>query len=141
MSLRRTVEENFKNRLSVALANTKYKVVGGVEREDRPASTVIVMGGEGTTAVPELNMPYGNYTCDLSVIIMSPIDIESVAEHNDVADIVDKCMQQRDTKKVAVVEKLHLYDTQKISIGEANDNEGRKVGTVYNYKVVLNYTP
>lgn len=141
MSLRRTVELNFKERLSRVFAGSKYKVLEGVSREDRPNPCVIVVAGEGVDAFSDVPNSLGNYTCDLSIIIMSSIDIDSVSEHNDAIEMVLRELNTRDARKVSLVEKLYLYDLVKTSVGEANDEANRKIGAVINYRVTLNYAP
>lgn len=141
MSLRRTIELNYKERLQRAFEGTKYQVVESVSNKERPSPVVIVMGGEGQAALSDLPNSYGNYTCDISIIIMSSLDVDGVDQHNDAVDIVSRTLDSRDARKVPLVEGLYLYDLVRVSIGEANDEENRKIGSIFNFKATVNYYP
>lgn len=139
MSLRRAVELNFQSRLERALEGSRYKVVGGVFDGEKPNPCVIVIGGEFDPAFPELNDSKGNYLCDLSVLVLSSIDVDGINQHNDACAVVTSVFNLQETRKLSLVEKLYLYDVVKTGVGEENDPENRKIGSVFNFKVVLNY--
>lgn len=139
MSIRRTIEANFQTRLQKEFEGTKYKVVGGVERDERPSPCIIVTGGEAQPAFADLSDSAGNYNCEVSVLVLSSMDKESLDEHNDAVERVMQCMKKYEVRKQSVIEGLYLYDTVKVNVGEANDNEMRKVGAVLNYRTVFNY--
>jgi hypothetical protein len=141
MSLRRAVEFNFKERLQRAFEGTRYAVVEGVSNKERPNPCIIVLAGEGTSAFPNLSDSLGNYNCDVSIIVLSSLDVDGVDQHNDAVDIVSRTLSGRDVRKVSLVENLYLYDFIKISVAESNEPEGRKIGTVFNYKATVNYYP
>jgi hypothetical protein len=54
---------------------------------------------------------------------------------------VSKTLATRDARKVALVENLYIYDLVRISIGEANDEANRKIGSVFNFRATVNYNP
>jgi hypothetical protein len=139
MSIRRTVEGNFQSRLRATFNGSKYTVVGGVEREERPSPCLIVTAGEAVPAFTDLSDSNGNYNAEVSILILSSMDKETIDEHNDAVSMAMSCMDKRDTKKVSVMEGLYLYDTVKVNVGEANDPEMRKIGSVLNYRTVFNY--
>lgn len=141
MSLKRTLELNYKERLQRAFEGTKYTVVEGVSNKERPSPVIIVMAGEGQAALTNIPDSLGNYTCDLSVIVMSSIDVDGVDQHNDAVERVSKTLATREARKVPLVENIYLYDLVRISIGEANDEPNRKVGSVFNFKATVNYFP
>lgn len=141
MSLRRAIELNFKSRLERAFEGSRYKVVEGVSKEERPSPVVIVIAGEGQSAIPELPDDLGNFICEVSVIIMSSIDVDGVDQHNDAVWRVSSCLATRDAKKVSLVEGLYLYDFVRLSQGESNDEAQRKIGSVFNYRATVNYNP
>jgi hypothetical protein len=141
MSLRRAVEFNFKGRLEKVFQGTKYKVVEGVSREERPSPVIIVLAGEGSVAFTDIPDSFGNYTCDVSIIILSSIDVDSVDEHNDAIERVMSTLNTREAKRQSIVENLHVYDIMQMSVGEANDEAARKLGAVINYKATVNYLP
>jgi hypothetical protein len=139
MSIRRTIEANYQTRLQKEFEGSKYKVVGGVERDERPSPVIIVTGGEAMPAFSELADSFGNYNCEVSILVMSSMDKETVDEHNDAVSKVMKCMSSRDARKISVIQGLYIYDLVKVNVAEANDNEMRKVGTVVNFRAVFNY--
>ena len=139
MSIRRTIEANYQTRLQKEFEGSKYKVVGGVERDERPSPVIIVTGGEAQPAFAELSDSAGNYNCEVSILVVSSMDKETIDEHNDAVSRVMACMATRETRKVAAVQGLFIYDTVKVGVGEANDTEMRKIGAVLNYRAVFNY--
>ena len=141
MSLRRAVELNFKERLQRAFEGTRYTVVEGVSNKERPNPCVVVLAGEATAAFPNLSDSLGNYNCDVSIIILSSLDVDGVDQHNDAANIVSSTLSGRDIRKVSLVENLYLYDFVRLSVAESNEPEGRKIGTVFNYRATINYNP
>lgn len=141
MSLRRAIEMNYKERLQRSLEGTKYSVVEGVSNKERPSPVVIVLAGEGQAALQDIPDTLGNYNCDVSIIIMSSIDVDGVDQHNDAVEIVSRTLSSRDARKLSLVENLYIYDFVRVSIGEANDEAQRKVGTVFNFRATVNYYP
>ena len=141
MSLRRAIELNFKSRIEPFFEGTRYKVVEGVSREERPSPVIIVLAGEGQAALTDLSDTLGNYNCDVSIIIMSSLDVDGVDQHNDAVERISKLFSEREARKVSLVDGLHIYDFMKVSVGEANDEPMRKIGTVFNYRAVVNYSP
>lgn len=141
MSLRRTIELNYKERIQRSLEGTKYTVVEGVSNKERPSPVVIVTAGEGTSALTDIPNSYGNYTCDVSIIVMSSIDVDGVDQHNDAVERISKTIDTRDARKVSLVEGLYIYDFVRISVAEANDEPNRKIGTVFNMRATVNYFP
>lgn len=139
MSIRRTIEANFQTRLQKEFEGSKYTIVGGVEREERPSPCIIVTGGEAQPAFSELSDSAGNYNCEVSVLVLSSMDKETIDEHNDAVSRVMACMTNKEVRKKSVIAGLYLYDTVKVNVGEANDNEMRKIGAVLNYRAVFNY--
>lgn len=139
MSIRRAVELNFQSRIGREMQGSRYKVVGGISEEERPSPCVIVIGGEFDPAFPELNDSQGNYMCNLTVLILSSIDVDGVNQHNDACGIVNSVFNLKETRKQSLVEKLYLYDVVKTGVSEENDIENRKIGTAFNFKVVLHY--
>jgi hypothetical protein len=100
---------------------------------------VIVLGGEGQAAFSDVPDSLGNYTCDVSIIVMSSLDVDGVDQHNDAVDIISRTLDGRDVRKVSLVENLYLYDFVQKSIGESNDEALRKIGSVFNYTATVNY--
>lgn len=141
MSLRRTIELNYKERLQREFEGTRYTVVEGVSNKERPSPVIIVLAGEGQVALTDIPDSFGNYICDLSVIVMSSIDVDGVDQHNDAVERVSKTLATRDARKVALVENLYIYDLVRVSIGEANDEPNRKIGSVFNFRATVNYNP
>lgn len=139
MSIRRTIEANFQARLQKAFEGSKYKVVGGVENDERPSPCIIVTGGEAQPAFPDLADSAGNYNCEISILVLSSIDKESIDEHNDAVSRIMSALSTREARKVSLIAGLHLYDFVKVNIAEANDPEMRKVGAALNYRAVFNY--
>lgn len=132
---------NFKTRLERAFEGTRYTVVEGVSNKERPNPCVVVLAGEGTSPFQNLSDSLGNYNCDVSIVIISSIDVDGVDQHNDAVNIVSRTLSGRDIRKVSLVENLFLYDFIKLSVAEANEPEQRKIGTVFNYRAVVNYFP
>jgi hypothetical protein len=141
MSLRRAIELNYKSRLENSFVGSAYKVVEGVSKEERPSPVIIVLAGEGQSALPEMSDDLGNFICDVSIIIMSSIDVDGVDQHNDAVWRVSSCLATREAKRISVVEGLYIYDFVRTSQGESNDETQRKIGSVFNYRATVNYNP
>lgn len=139
MSLRRAVELNYQYALQTAFQGSKYSIVGGVSNEERPSPVIIVIGGEGDSAFNDLSDSYGNYFVNLTILVISSIDLESVDEHNDAVDAVINTLNSATVKKKSLIDGLHIYDTIKLNVSEANDVENRKIGTACNYRAIVCY--
>lgn len=139
MSVRRAIELNFKNRLEAALANTKYKVVESLNTDERPMPCVVVIAGDASNPFEGIAAADGNYSVDLSILVMTNIDTGSVDEHNDAVQLAFSLMATQDYRKKSVVDGLYLYDVVKQSSGDRNQD--RKIGAGMNFRVVCNYSP
>lgn len=139
MSVRRAIELNLVQRLSTALANSKYKVVESSATDERPLPCVIVMAGNADNQFEGMPQAYGNFAVDLSIVLMTSVDTGTIDEHNDATQIVMNAMNLRSVRKESVVDGLHLYDIVSLNAGEGNQD--RKLGSGLNYKAIVNYTP
>lgn len=141
MSVRRAVELNFKSRIETAVANSKYKVLESLSSEERPKTYILVMAGMGRNPFSTLPESFGNYEVDLSIIVHSSIDTDTVDEHNNATEMVQQVMAALESRGQSVVQGLYIYDVRKGNVGQENDYPNRKMGSGLNYTVVVNYIP
>ena len=142
MSLRRSIEYHFKECLTPYLLadHPTFTVIESLRQEERPVPCILVVAGQAEPAfasdLPDSGM---NWMVNVSVLVMSTVDKDTVDNHSDVAIAAWSCMRLRDNRKRSRILGLHLYEIEDGSQGE--DNEGRQMGSGLNFKVVCNYDP
>lgn len=141
MSIRRAVEWHFKEVLTSALSADfpTYQVIESLRQEERPIPSVIIIAGEAQPMLPDQPNSERNYAVEVSVLVMSSVDKETVDNHSEVAYAINEAMRLRSNRKISRIAKLYLYEIEDGSVGE--DNAGREMGTGTNYRVLCNYDP
>jgi hypothetical protein len=141
MSLRRAVEWHFKTALTDALATQypTFQVVESLRQEERPMPCVLIVAGEGQPALQDLPDSAFNYFVDVTVLVMSSIDKDTVDNHSEVGYEIKKAMRLPINRKGYRIQGLYVYDIEEGSIGD--DTSERQMGTGINFRMVCHYYP
>ena len=141
MSIRRAVEWHFKTALTEALATQypTFEVVESLRQEERPMPCVLIIAGEGQPALQDLPDSGFNYFVDVTVLVMSSIDKDTVDNHSEVGYEIKKAMRLPINRKGYRIEGLYVYNVEEGSVGE--DNAERQMGTGINFRMVCHYDP
>ena len=141
MSLRRAVEWHFKTALTDALATQfpTFQVVESLRQEERPMPCVLIVAGEGQPALQDLPDSAFNYFVDVTVLVMSSIDKDTVDNHSEVGYEIKKAMRLPINRKGYRIEGLYVYQVEEGSIGD--DTSERQMGTGINFRMVCHYYP
>jgi hypothetical protein len=139
MSLRRATEAHIKWALDPSFVGQPHQVIESQRLEDRPIPCIVIVAGAGNPALPELPSSVNNWNVPITVIVMSSIDEQTVDQHNNVVYTVQQILFKPTVRYHSNVQGLYVYDV--INGSQGQQNEGRKLITVLNYELVVNYSP
>ena len=100
---------------------------------------VLIVAGEGQPALQDLPDSAFNYFVDVTVLVMSSIDKDTVDNHSEVGYEIKKAMRLPINRKGYRIEGLYVYQVEEGSVGE--DNADRQMGTGINFRMVCHYDP
>jgi hypothetical protein len=141
MSIRRATEAHVKFCLDPYIpgSGATHTVVESLRVEQKPLPAVVIVSGSANPAMPEFPDSAGNWRVPVTVIVQSSLDDTTTDIHSDVVHLVDRVLRAPSSRFHSKVQGLYVYDIQQGSVGQ--ENEGRRMVSVTNYEVLVNYVP
>jgi len=141
MSVRRASEAHIAFILQDTYPNATYphQVVQSLVLTDRPNPAIIVTAGSAQVALPEQPDQYGNWRVPMTVVVMSNLDSFTVDVHDELQWQIQRTLELPSSRHHSRVQGLYVYDLIQTNVGISN--EGRRMISVINYDLMVNYSP